>query len=65
MKDYKINIGDEIICPVCGTVFRLKVEHRYIISGEYACNWNCFIDEVKRRDTDRIKVDDRKKKCSL
>ena len=47
---YNVNLGEEIICPVCGTIFEVTEDTKYFISGDYTCNWNCFLDEAKRRD---------------
>lgn len=65
MLNYLINIGDEVTCPVCHKTFNLRIENRYIISGGYTCDWNCFIDEVKRRDMERTENGDKKKKRTI
>lgn len=52
---YNINIGEEIICPVCGTIFEVTEDAKYFISGDYTCGWKCFLDEVKRRDANKEK----------
>ena len=53
MINYMINIGDTGTCPVCSETFKITEEHCYFISGGCACNWNCFINEVKRRDAEK------------
>lgn len=47
---YNINKGEEIICPVCGTIFEVTEDTKYFISGDYVCDWKCFLNESKRRD---------------
>ena len=46
-------IGDMVVCPVCGKNFKITVDTCYFISGDYTCGWDCFLDEVKRRDTEK------------
>lgn len=53
MINYSVKIGDVCLCPVCDKTFNITEEHRYFISGGYPCSWKCFINEVKRRDTER------------
>lgn len=52
---YNINIGEEIICPVCGAIFEVTEDTKYFISGDYVCDWKCFLDESKRRDAEKAK----------
>lgn len=40
-------IGDKVICPVCQKQYIFSVENAYIISGDYACDWKCFMTRAK------------------
>lgn len=53
------------VCPVCGKEFKADDDTRYIISGGYTCSWKCFLNEVKRRQSEKKKEDKEKnnKKC--
>ena len=46
-------IGDVVVCPVCGKTFKVSVDSCCFISGEYTCDWDCFLKEVKRRDAEK------------
>ena len=47
------NIGDTVVCPICGKTFKVTLDTCYFIAGEYTCSWNCFLDEAKRRDANK------------
>ena len=56
LKGYMVTIskiGDKVICPVCSKTFKVTADTCSFISGEYTCSWNCFLDEVKRREVEK------------
>lgn len=61
-----IKIGDELICSVCGEIFKATNDTKYIINGGYTCSWKCFLEEAKRRHKNRAdneELPQRKRKC--
>lgn len=55
-----VKLGEELICPVCGQIFKTTDDTRYIIKGDYTCSRQCFLTESwKRAD---IKKDKNKTK---
>ena len=46
-------IGDAAVCPVCGKTFKITEDTCHLIRGEYTCSWECFLDEVKRREAEK------------
>ena len=61
-----IKIGDELICPVCGAIFEVTGDTKYIIAGGYTCSWKCFLAEAKRRSKKKEENDtlpQKKRKC--
>ena len=40
-------IGETVICPICGKEFKRTPEHAYIASGNYTCSWQCFLKKIK------------------
>lgn len=54
----------KLICPVCGEEFEANDDTRYIIAGGYTCVWKCFLDEVKKRESQKkeeVKIKNNKK----
>lgn len=46
---HEAKLGEELICPVCGTIFEATDDTKYIIKGDYVCNWECFLVESRAR----------------
>lgn len=44
-----VKIGEELICPVCGKIFKATEKTKYIIKGGYTCSWKCFFVEATKR----------------
>ena len=44
-----------LTCSVCGKAFKANDTTRFIVAGGYTCTLKCFLDEVKRRDSLKIK----------
>lgn len=44
-----------LICSVCNKEFKANDTTRFIVAGGYTCTLKCFLDEVKRRDSLKIK----------
>ena len=49
----EIQLGDKLVCPVCGKEFTVTEDTKYIIKDAYTCDWKCFRTEVKRREMER------------
>lgn len=49
-------LGEELVCPVCGEIFEVTTDTKYIITGEYTCDWKCFFNEVNRRTKEKNKT---------
>ena len=66
MVDYSIskllNSQGLLTCSVCGEEFEPNDDTKYIISGGYTCSWKCFLNEVKRRQSDTKKEDRQEKR---
>lgn len=56
---------DQLICPVCGKTFPVTEDTKYMILGGYACDWKCFLGEVKRRDAEKVEKNDKKRTSLL
>lgn len=48
-----VKIGEELICPVCGKTFKANEDTLYFIASGYTCNWQCFLQESKRRSAEK------------
>ena len=46
-------LGEKVICPVCGKEFKITEEHCYITSGNFACSWKCFLNDVKNKTKEK------------
>lgn len=46
-------IEETATCPVCGKTFKITEDTCCLIHGEYTCSWECFLDEVKRREAEK------------
>ena len=44
-----------LVCPICEKEFEANNDTRYIIGGGYTCSWKCFINEVKKREKEKLK----------
>lgn len=55
--DNIVKLGDELICPVCGAVFKVTGDTKYIIAGGYTCSWKCFLKEAKIRAKKKTEED--------
>ena len=59
MKNYSIsallNSKGLLVCSVCGKEFEPNDDTKYIISDGYTCNWECFANEAKRQDAEKVK----------
>lgn len=42
--------SEMLICPICGKKFEPNDDTKYIIAGGYTCDWECFLNETKRRE---------------
>lgn len=51
IPDHKI--GEKVICPVCKKQYIFSEENCYIICGDYACEWKCFIGHVKKIEKEK------------
>jgi uncharacterized C2H2 Zn-finger protein len=46
----KVRLGEELLCPICGKLFKVTDNTKYIMNGEYTCSWKCFYNEARNRD---------------
>ena len=49
----EVKLGDRLVCPICGQEFMFTEDTKYIFDNEYACNWKCFLEKVKKCDEER------------
>ena len=59
------NSSQTLICSVCGKEFEPNDDTKYIISGGYTCNWKCFLNESKRRDSEKKEKNKKNKKINI
>ena len=43
----KIEIGDQLVCPVCGKEFTATEDTKYLVNRQYVCEWKCFLKRAK------------------
>lgn len=48
-----IKLGDKLLCPICGKEFTVTENTKYIFNKQYACEWPCFLEKVKKCDEER------------
>ena len=46
-------LGEEVICPICGKKFKITVDTVSFIAGDCTCSWKCFLNEVKRKEAEK------------
>lgn len=51
-------IGESLVCPVCNQRFKATEDTRYLINGNYTCNWKCFFNYYNEHE----KVNEEKKR---
>lgn len=56
-----IDDNTDLVCPVCGNEFKPNTNTRYIISGGYVCDWQCFRQEVKRKYEEKMQKNETKR----
>ena len=47
-------IGDSVICPICGKKFTRTPEHAYIKNGGFTCSWKCFLGKVSIENVENM-----------
>lgn len=45
--NYNPTIGEKLTCPVCGKVFPVSEDTKYIAAGGFTCSWKCFLVNAK------------------
>lgn len=58
----KSNQKETLVCPICGIEFEVNDDTKYITAGGYTCSWKCFLNEVKRREVQKIEEETSKEK---
>ena len=53
-------LGEELKCPVCGKLFKVHDDAKYIINGGYTCGWQCFLN--CHREKEKLKKESKKDK---
>ena len=46
--------GETLVCPICGEVFKVTDETRFIRKGNYVCDWNCFMGYSKTKKVKKV-----------
>jgi hypothetical protein len=47
------NVGDELVCPVCGEKFIADENTSYAIPSGFVCSLYCFFDRVNKVEKER------------
>lgn len=50
------NIGDKLICPVCGKEFIADENTCFATTKGFVCGWPCFIDKVNECESKKAKT---------
>lgn len=43
----KVQLGEQLVCPVCGKEFRATEDTNYIVKEGFVCSWKCFLKRVE------------------
>lgn len=56
IKNYsdKLIIGEILECPICGKEFKVTQDTTAVAGGGYTCSWKCFLDHIKRKQSEHI-----------
>ena len=51
----KVQLGEQLVCPVCNTNFKATEDTNYMVKEGFVCSWKCFLERVKENQEKKEK----------